>query len=185
MGGTGMGNTLWGFALAGRATFSQSLILCWWVGLCSLPISCLAWGHLVLEYTGSMAGPISSVQSLSRVRLFATLWTTACWASLSITSSRSPLKLMSIESALLSNLMVTSTRTFVNSCLPGWLLPMARSPQQATVDPCLCGRPSNTHSQVWLSLLGDHCSFPCVMMGPRFCLCPTRVSVSPSPMRVL
>ena len=34
----------------------------------------------------------SSVQSLSRVRLFATPWTTACQASLSITNSQSPPK---------------------------------------------------------------------------------------------
>ena len=37
-----------------------------------------------------------SVQSLSRVRLFATPWTTACQASLSITNSRSPPKPMSV-----------------------------------------------------------------------------------------
>ena len=40
---------------------------------------------------------ISSVQSLSRVWLFATPWTAACQASLSITNSQSLLKLMSIE----------------------------------------------------------------------------------------
>ena len=40
---------------------------------------------------------ISSVQSLSCVRLFATPWTAACDASLSITNSWSLLKLMSIE----------------------------------------------------------------------------------------
>ena len=39
----------------------------------------------------------SSVQSLSRVRLFVTPWTVAHQASLSITNSWSPLKLMSIE----------------------------------------------------------------------------------------
>ena len=39
----------------------------------------------------------SWVQSLSRVRLFATPWVTARQASLSITNSRSSLKLMSIE----------------------------------------------------------------------------------------
>ena len=39
----------------------------------------------------------SSVQSLSHVRLFATPWTTARQASLSITNSRSSLRLMSIE----------------------------------------------------------------------------------------
>ena len=40
---------------------------------------------------------ISSVQSLSHVQLLAAPWTAACQASLSITSSRSLPKLMSIE----------------------------------------------------------------------------------------
>ena len=44
-----------------------------------------------------MCDTCSSVQSLSRVRLFATPWTAACQASLSITNSHSLLKLMSIE----------------------------------------------------------------------------------------
>ena len=48
----------------------------------------------------------SSVQSLSCVRLFATPWTAARQASLSITSSLSLLKLMSIESAMLSNPLI-------------------------------------------------------------------------------
>ena len=42
----------------------------------------------------------SSVQSLSHVRLLATPWITACQASLSITNSRSSLKLTSIESVM-------------------------------------------------------------------------------------
>ena len=41
---------------------------------------------------------LSSVQLLSRVRLSATPWITACQASLTITNSRSSLKLMSIKS---------------------------------------------------------------------------------------
>ena len=41
-----------------------------------------------------------SVQSLSSVRLFATPWITACHLSLSITNSRSLLKLMSIEQVM-------------------------------------------------------------------------------------
>ena len=45
----------------------------------------------------------SPVQPLSRVRLFATPWTAARQASLSITSSRSLPKLMSIESVMPSN----------------------------------------------------------------------------------
>ena len=48
----------------------------------------------------------SSVQSLSRVQLFATPWTIARQASLSITNSRSLLKLMSIESVIPSNHLI-------------------------------------------------------------------------------
>ena len=43
------------------------------------------------------------VQLLSCVRIFATPWTAACQASLSITNSRSLLKLMSIKSVMPSN----------------------------------------------------------------------------------
>ena len=57
----------------------------------------------------------SSVQSLSRVRLFVTPWTTACQASLSITNSWSLLKLMSIESVMPSNHLII--------CHPLLLLP--------------------------------------------------------------
>ena len=45
----------------------------------------------------------SSVQSLSHIRLFATPWTAACQASLSITNSRSLFKFMSIELVMPSN----------------------------------------------------------------------------------
>ena len=58
---------------------------------------------------------ISSVQSLSRVQLFATPWTTAHQASLSITNSRSLPKLMSIESVMPSNHLIL--------CHPLLLLP--------------------------------------------------------------
>ena len=43
------------------------------------------------------SSPISSVQSLSHVWLFATPWTAARQASLSISNSQGLLKLMSIE----------------------------------------------------------------------------------------
>ena len=49
---------------------------------------------------------ISSVQSLSRVRLFATPWTAIREASLSTTNSWSLLKLMSIESVMPSNHLI-------------------------------------------------------------------------------
>ena len=56
-----------------------------------------------------------SVQSLSHVQLFATPWIAACQASLSITNSRSSLKLMSIESVMPSSSLIL--------CHPLLLLP--------------------------------------------------------------
>ena len=50
--------------------------------------------------------PLSSVQSLSRIQLFATPWPAALQASLSITNSWSLLKLMSIESVIPSNHLI-------------------------------------------------------------------------------
>ena len=49
---------------------------------------------------------LSSVQLLSHFRLFAIPWTASCQASLSITNSRSLLKLMSIESVMPSNHLI-------------------------------------------------------------------------------
>ena len=57
----------------------------------------------------------SSVQSLSRVRLFATPWIAARQASLTITNSRSLLRLMSIELVMPSNHLIL--------CHPLLLLP--------------------------------------------------------------
>ena len=50
----------------------------------------------------------SSVQLLSRVRLFATPWIAVCQASLSITNSQSLLKLVSIESVMPSSHLILS-----------------------------------------------------------------------------
>ena len=50
----------------------------------------------------------SSVHSLSCVQFFATPWTAAYQASMSITNSRSLFKLMSIESVMLSNHLILS-----------------------------------------------------------------------------
>ena len=50
--------------------------------------------------------PVSSVQSLSHVWLFAAPWTAACQSSLSITNSQSLLKLISIESVMPSNHLI-------------------------------------------------------------------------------
>ena len=57
----------------------------------------------------------SSVQSLSHVLLFANPWTAACQASLSINSSWSLLKLMSLEPVMPSNYLIL--------CCPLLLLP--------------------------------------------------------------
>ena len=57
----------------------------------------------------------SSVQSRSRVQLFATPWTAACQASLSITNSQSLLKFMSIELVMPSKHLIL--------CCPLLLLP--------------------------------------------------------------
>ena len=59
----------------------------------------------------------SLVQSLSRVRLFATPWTAAHQASLSITSSQSLLKLMSIESLIPSNSLIVCRPLLLPSIL--------------------------------------------------------------------
>jgi len=53
----------------------------------------------------------SLVQSLSHVRLFATPWTAARQASLSITNSWSLLKLMFIESVMPSNHLILLARS--------------------------------------------------------------------------
>ena len=60
----------------------------------------------------------SSVQLLSRVRLFATPWTAACQASLSITNSQSLLKLMSIASVMPSNHLILCCRLLPPSIFP-------------------------------------------------------------------
>ena len=66
-------------------------------------------GFLSLYQVGQL------VQSLSHVRLFMTPWTAAYKASLSITNSRSLLKLMSIKSVMPSNFLIL--------CHPLLLLP--------------------------------------------------------------
>ena len=78
----------------------------------------LPW-NIVLGWPGqkrkSMKFWLVSVQLLSHVWLFATPWTAAYQASLSITNSQSLLKLMSVESVMLSNHLIL--------CCPLLLLP--------------------------------------------------------------
>ena len=56
-----------------------------------------------MEHEKNIESHFSSVQSLSCVQLFATPWTVAYQASLSITNSQNLLKLMSMESVMPSN----------------------------------------------------------------------------------
>ena len=67
------------------------------------------------ENWDSRNAAFSSVQSLSCVQLFASPWTAACQASLSITNSWSLLKLMSIDLVMPSNHLIL--------CHPFLLLP--------------------------------------------------------------
>ena len=78
----------------------------------------LFYNHLpVSKYLGllsldNVAYHISSVQLLSRVRLFATPWIAAHQASLSITISRSSLRLTSIESVMPSSHLIPLSSPF-------------------------------------------------------------------------
>ena len=71
--------------------------------------------HSVMAAALFVHQSVQSVQSLSRVRLFATPWIAARQASLSITISRSSLKLTSIESVMPSSHLIL--------CCPLLLLP--------------------------------------------------------------
>ena len=73
----------------------------WWSGRQSIALSCFP--KIPKSENQSQ---FSSVQSLSRVRLFATPWTAARQSSPSITNSRSLLKLMSVESVMPSNHLI-------------------------------------------------------------------------------
>ena len=76
-----------------------------------------------ISFPSSLARKVfSSVQSLSHVRLFATPWTAARQASLSITNSWSLLKLMSIKSVMPSNHLIFCRPLL----LPSSILPSIR-----------------------------------------------------------
>jgi len=74
-------------------------------------------GHYNYNVTTNRA-KFSPVQSLSRVWLFATPWTTARQASLSITNSRSSLKFMSIESVMPSSHLILCGPLLLRSIFP-------------------------------------------------------------------
>ena len=68
-----------------------------------------------MSFTSLVKLQFSSVQLFSDVQLFVTPWIAACQASLSITNSWSSLKLMSIESVMISSHLIL--------CRPLLLLP--------------------------------------------------------------
>ena len=84
-----------------------------WVSLCIKRHTVCKYLEKYLQLNHNIQ--FSSVQSLSRVRLFPTPWITACQASLPITNSQSSLKLMSIESVMPSSHLIL--------CHPLLLLP--------------------------------------------------------------
>ena len=118
------------------------------------------------QYSGLLMLSIkfSSIQSLSRVQLFVTPWSTACQASLSFTNSRSLCKLMSIEWMIPSNHLILchplllppsifpSMRVFSNESVL-----LIRSPKYWSFN--FNVRPSNEHSELisfrmdWMDLL--------------------------------
>ena len=71
----------------------------------------LAWFPVLYDISSSPSS-VQFIQSVSRVQLLATPWTAACQASLSITSSWSLLKLMSIVSVMPSNHLILCLQSF-------------------------------------------------------------------------
>ena len=119
-----------------------------------------------MDYPALLWNQFSSVQLLSHVQLFAIPWTAACQAFLSITNFQNLLKLMSIESVILSNHLIL--------CHPLLLLPsIFPSIRVFTNESVLSIRwpkywsfsfsisPSNEYSELisfrmdWLDLLAD------------------------------
>ena len=101
----------WSTELLCDCTDAASCFSLFWMGVSIVVILCSShhcvWStclHVRVKITSLYQ--FSSVHSLSRVWLFATPWTAACQASLSITNSWSLLKLMSIESVMPSNHLI-------------------------------------------------------------------------------
>ena len=89
----------------------------------------------------------SSVQSLSRVQLFATPWTAACQASLFITNSRSLPKLMSIDAIQPSHSLLSPSPPALNLSQHQGLFKWVRSLHQVAK---LLGLPLQPQSFQWI-----------------------------------
>ena len=96
--------------------YIQLLYLKQTVGI-NLPDKFRAYLHL-LQPLGQFMYQFSSDQSLSDVRLFATPWTAAHQANLSITNSQSLFKLMSIELVMPSNHLILCYPLLLPSIFP-------------------------------------------------------------------
>ena len=107
-----------------QSWFMPSFLICWsnffliHIHFCWQEVreeTTIEWWANSICHNGILCIQFRSVQSLSHVLLFATPWTAAPQSSLSITSSQSLLKLMSVESVMPSNYL-TSVVSF-SSCL--------------------------------------------------------------------
>ena len=97
------------FAIVNNAARNNVVQLSFWVSIF------ISFGYSLRSGVAELYGQFSSVQSLSRVRLFATSWITAHQASLSITNSQSSLKLTSVKPVMPSSHLIL--------CRPLLLLP--------------------------------------------------------------
>jgi len=93
------------FSLCPLLILFSSFHRCWFLGHSLVNILYIEHGISVC-FLENTTLDFSSVQLLSRVRLFATPWIAARQASLSITNSRSWLKLMSIELVMPSSYLI-------------------------------------------------------------------------------
>ena len=112
----------WAEKISGTHLNNFLVIFLWLIQILKKLFTYFNWRIIALQCcvgschtTTPISHQFSSVQLLSQVRLFATPWTTAHQASLSITNSWSWPKLMSIESVMPSNYLIL--------CCPLLLLP--------------------------------------------------------------
>ena len=97
--------------------FSKFLEIYIW-SLVSIHLSCWILDNFNLSFSPNGHYEFSSVQSLTCIRLFETPWTAACQASLSITNSRSLLRLMPIKLVMPSNHLILCHLLLLHSIFP-------------------------------------------------------------------
>ena len=121
----------------------------------------------------------TSVQSLSRVRLFATPWTAARQASLSIANSQSSLRLTSIESVMPSSRLILCRLLLLPSIFPSIRSGSFQMSQLLASGGLSIGSfsfsisPSNEHPELifrtdWLDLLAVQGTLKRLLPTPQF-----------------